>query len=114
MSLKLTKLMKRVYKQSGAIHARFHGSSGAKKTENVLSSINKTGERFRSRIAKLSVGHTWSLIRKEWIIIKQVEMSERREKCLCGRSNLKLVTYLKNKENNNQIAAGNCFVLTLK
>lgn len=90
-----------VCKQSGAMHARFHGSSWAKKTKNqsdrLPSSINKAGERFRSKVAKLSVGHTWSLIRKVgpvnrcFVIIlskKRNGSLSKKLKCLNGVNNV--------------------------
>ncbi|CAF1391404.1 unnamed protein product [Rotaria sordida] len=112
-----TKLLKLVCKQAELTLARFRGSSSTNKTNQTdknLSFINKTGERFRKKLAQLSVGTTLSSIKKEWIIIKQVQLSKLREQCLCGRPNLKFVTYLKNTINNKEITAGNCCLLTFK
>lgn len=52
--------------------------------------------------------------KKEWITVKQIQLFQEKKQCLCGRGNLKFVTYLKNKENQNEIIAGNCCLLTLK
>ncbi|CAF1689928.1 unnamed protein product [Rotaria sp. Silwood1] len=112
-----TKLLKTVCKQAELMRASFHGSSWTNKiseTDKKLLFVNKTGEKFRSKVTKLSVGKTWSSIQKEWVIVKQVQLLKYREQCLCGRPNLKFVTYLKNKENNKEITSGNCCILTLK
>ncbi|CAF1492707.1 unnamed protein product, partial [Rotaria sordida] len=94
-----TKLLKSICKQAELTHARFRGSSSTNKinqTDKNLSFIIKTGEKFRKKLAQLSVGTRLSSIKKEWIIVKQVELSKLREQCLCGRPNLKFVAYLKN------------------
>lgn len=52
--------------------------------------------------------------KKEWIVIKHAQMIKQRQQCLCGRANLKFITYLKNKNNNNEVTAGNCCILTLQ
>jgi hypothetical protein len=52
------------------------------------------------------------LKKKEWVVVEKVPMFKQREKCLCGRANLKYVTYLKNVLNNQEITSGNCCLLT--
>ena len=62
-----TKLLKNVLKRSQLSHSRFCGSSWTKKineTEKKPSCRDKTGEKFRSKVAKLSIGKSWSEIRK--------------------------------------------------
>ncbi|CAF1411246.1 unnamed protein product [Rotaria sp. Silwood1] len=118
MTCKLkTNLLKIVCKRSELTRARFCGSSWTNKiseTDKKSLFVNKTGEKFRSKVAKLSVGKTWSSIQEEWIVVKQVQLLKHREQCLCGRTNLKFVTYLKNKKNEKEITSGNCCLLTLQ
>ncbi|CAF2721616.1 unnamed protein product [Rotaria sp. Silwood2] len=140
-----TKLLKNVLKHSELMRARFCNSSWTSKTSQIDKkslTVNKTGQKFRSKIAKLSVGKQWSVIlevcfiekkhfilpirillpigyysiskKKEWIVVKHVQMAKQHEQCLCGRANLKFVTYLKNKKNNKEVTAGNCCILTLQ
>jgi len=135
-----TKLLKMVCKNAQLMRDRFRDASWTSKTSQSDTKpliINKTGEKFRSKIAKLSVGKTWSSIQKvcikknlfeiiiltnylfslsekkqEWVVVNKVPMFKQREQCLCGRANLKYVTYLKNVINNREITSGNCCLLT--
>ncbi len=66
-----TKLLKMVCKHSELMRAPFHGSSWTSKTGQTDKKslfANKTGEKFRSKVAKLSIGNTWSSIQKVCII----------------------------------------------
>ncbi len=76
MSRKLkSKLLKIVCKRSELMRAPFRGSSWTCKTSQTDKKslfANKTGEKFRSKVAKLSVGNTWSLIQKVCIIEKYI------------------------------------------
>jgi len=68
-----TKLLKSVCKQSELMRAPFHNSSWINKisqTDKKSLSISKTGEKFRSKLAKLSVGKSWSEIQEVCIIDK--------------------------------------------
>ncbi|CAF2618493.1 unnamed protein product [Rotaria sp. Silwood2] len=62
-----TKLLKMVCKRSELTRARFRGSSWTSKSGKTDKSlfVNKTGEQFRLKLAKLSVGKTWSSIQKK-------------------------------------------------
>lgn len=62
-----TKLLKNVLKHSQIIRSCFSNSSWTSKTSRLDKkslTINKAGQKFRSKIAKLSVGKTWLAIRK--------------------------------------------------
>jgi hypothetical protein len=62
-----TKLFKLVCKRSELMREPFRNSSWSnKKTQSDKKAliVNKSGERFRSKIAKLSLGKTWSAIQK--------------------------------------------------
>ncbi len=62
-----TKLFKLVCKQSALMRAPFRNSSWTNKTadsDKKTSIINKPGEKFRLKVAKLSIGKTWSEIKK--------------------------------------------------
>ncbi|CAF2114287.1 unnamed protein product [Rotaria magnacalcarata] len=88
-----TKLLKIVIKRSELMHDRFRGSSWTNKisqTDKKSLFVNKTGEKFRSKLLKLSIAKTWPSIQKEWIVVKQVQLTKRCEQCLCGRANLKV------------------------
>lgn len=66
-----TKLMKLVCKRAGLSRAPFRDSSWSKKsdsTEKKSLPLNKTGERFRSKITKLSVAKSWPLIKQVRIL----------------------------------------------
>lgn len=126
-----TKLFKAVIKQARLMRAPFRRCSSSKLPFSVIS---KNGEKFRAKLIQLSVSTRWAdveqvrvksliklketclclYIRKEWIVFKHVQISKRREQCLCGKGNLKFVTYLKNIRNNREVASGNCCLLTLK
>jgi len=72
---KKTKLLKMVCQRSELMRAPFHGSSWTSKisqTDKKSSFVNKTGEKFRSKVAKLSVGNTWSSIQKVCISEKHI------------------------------------------
>ncbi|CAF1451997.1 unnamed protein product [Adineta ricciae] len=99
------------------IRERFQNSDTTNKKpqeKKFDSLVNKTGARFRSKLAKLSVGKTWLEIEEEWIILRQVQLSKQGEQCLCGKANLKFITYLKNIHNKKLIIAGNCCLLTFR
>ncbi len=75
MSHKLkTKLLKMVCKRSELMRAPFRGSSWTSKTNQIDKSlfVNKTGEKFRSKVAKLSVAKSWSSIQEVCIIQKSI------------------------------------------
>ncbi|UJR07449.1 hypothetical protein I4U23_011735 [Adineta vaga] len=106
-----TKLMKQVLKQSGLIRSRFGNNSSKKKDIPLIKTLplkKNPGDKFRVKITKLSCTKTWSEIKKEWIVMKSLPISIRSDQCLCGKPNLKHVTYLKNIKTNHEIAAGNC------
>jgi hypothetical protein len=65
-----TKLLKNVCKQAELMRAPFRGSSCPDKIDQTDKSlfVKKTGEKFRSKVAKLSVGKTWSSIQKVCVI----------------------------------------------
>jgi hypothetical protein len=70
-----TKLLKIVCKRSELTRARFRGSlwtSKISQTDNKSLFVNKTGEKFRSKVAKLSVGKSWSSIQEVCIIEKYI------------------------------------------
>ncbi len=70
-----TKLLKSVCKQSELMRAPFHNSSWINKisqTDKKPLPISKTGEKFRSKLAKLSVGKSWSEIQEVCIIEKYI------------------------------------------
>ncbi len=62
-----TKMLKMVCKSAQLMRDRFRDSSWTSKTSQLDKKplvTNKTGKKFRSKVAKLSVGKTWSSIRK--------------------------------------------------
>jgi hypothetical protein len=66
-----TKLLKIVCKRSELTRARFGGSSWTNKTNQTDKKplfAHKIGEKFRSKVAKLSIGSTWSSIQKVCMI----------------------------------------------
>ncbi len=66
-----TKLLKAVCKSAELMHARFHGSSWSNKTNEAHKKsafVNKIGERFRSKLTKLSVTTEWSSIQKVRVV----------------------------------------------
>ncbi|CAF3192687.1 unnamed protein product [Rotaria socialis] len=70
-----TKLLKIVIKRSELMHDRFRGSSWTSKisqTDKKSLFANKTGEKFRSKLLKISVAKTWPSIQKVCIIEKDV------------------------------------------
>ncbi len=80
MSRKLkTKLLKMVCKRSELMRAPFRGSSWTNKNNQIDKKslfTNKTGEKFRSKVAKLSVAKSWSSIQEVCIIEKIYSISE--------------------------------------
>jgi hypothetical protein len=76
MSRKIkSNLLKNVLKQAELMRAPFHGVSWPNKiteTDKKSLSINKTGEKFRSKLAKLSVGETWSSIKEVCLCRKNI------------------------------------------
>ena len=63
--------MKVVCKRAALMRERFPHSSSTNKhgpTDKKFLFVNKTGERFRSKLARLSVGKCWSAIQKVCII----------------------------------------------
>ncbi|CAF0783694.1 unnamed protein product [Adineta steineri] len=94
------------------------GKSSSTKKNNPLHkqplTKYKTGDKFRLKVAKLSLAKKWSQIKEEWIVVKPVDLFKQSNQCLCGRGNLKFVTYLKNIKTQAEITAGNHCLLTLK
>ncbi len=70
-----TKLLKAVCKRSELMRAPFRGSSWMNKlseTDKKSLPVSKTGEKFRSKLAKLSVGKSWSSIQKVCVVEKYI------------------------------------------
>lgn len=66
-----TKLLKIVCERSKLMRAPFRGAfrkNGISQTDRRLLFVGKTGEKFRSSVAKLSVEKSWSSIQKVYII----------------------------------------------
>ncbi|CAF3752366.1 unnamed protein product [Rotaria sp. Silwood1] len=89
MTCKLkTNLLKIVCKRSELTRARFCGSSWTNKiseTDKKSLFVNKTGEKFRSKVAKLSVGKTWSSIQEKYQTLideNKIELSGAEKQCL--------------------------------
>ncbi len=62
-----TKLLKVVCKQSQLMREPFQNSSWTNKIDQFDKKTliaNRTGEKFRSKVTKLSVAKTWALIQK--------------------------------------------------
>ena len=62
-----TKLMKLVCKRAGLARAPFRDSSWSKKsdfTEKKPLPLNKTGEKFRTKLTRLSVAKSWPVIKQ--------------------------------------------------
>ena len=70
-----TKLMKLVCKRAGLARAPFRDSSWSKKSDSIEKKplpLNKTGEKFRSKLTKLSVAKSWSLIKQVRIFFHEI------------------------------------------
>jgi len=64
---KKTKLLKMVCKQAQLMRDPFRNSSSISKAAQLNKkplSLNKTGEKFRSKLVALSLEKTWSLVQK--------------------------------------------------
>ena len=88
-----TKLLQLVCRRVALIRARFGhpSSSNTIKEDGKKSSFDRTGERFRLKLAKLNVGTSWPLIKKvdvlEEFISQQISISEIRNGILSRKSN---------------------------
>ena len=69
------KLMRVVCRRAALIRARFgdpSSSNNIKQSGQNLPFIDRAGERFRSKLAKLSIGTSWSSIRKVNIVDESI------------------------------------------
>jgi hypothetical protein len=65
----ITKLLKLVCKHSKSMREPFRNSSWTNEKPSLIR--NKTGDKFRSKIIKLSVGKTWSSVEKVTDVLKK-------------------------------------------
>ena len=69
------KLLRVVCRRAALIRARFGDPPSLNKIKQSVENapfIDRTGERFRSKLAKLSIGTSWSSIRKVNIVDESI------------------------------------------